>query len=117
VAFFIRKLAEKNQRRGKKGGGGARTGGRGARVSRGSEVLKIRRGEGSRAWRARRWSCREKEVTHKACLVEDEDRGASLSCSANKEKVRCPVTQKGVDSGETATHFCSSFSKDQKEEE
>jgi hypothetical protein len=62
VAFFIRKLAEKNQRRGKKGGGGARTGGRGARVSRGSEVLKIRRGEGSRAWRARRWSLQEKSM-------------------------------------------------------
>jgi hypothetical protein len=95
------------------GGGGRK--GRRARVC--MRDLDLGRLKGKMESRARRGRCREKSVTHKACLVEDDDRGASLSCSVKKEKVRCPVAEKGVDSGETATHFCFSFSKDQKEEE
>jgi hypothetical protein len=46
--------------------------------------------------------------------VEDDDRGASVSCSVKEGKVGCPVAEKGVDPGETTTLFVSAFPKTKK---
>jgi hypothetical protein len=57
-------------------GGGGR---RGARVSRGSEVLEIRRREGSRTRRGwgKRWR-KGVTLTRSACLPEEDDKGGSI---------------------------------------
>jgi hypothetical protein len=53
-SFLAHKLAEKNEKRGRSGGGAREE--RGARVSPGATSVGFKEeGEGSRAWRARCW--------------------------------------------------------------
>jgi hypothetical protein len=83
-----------------------REGGEGLGFLRGSEGnQKIRR----RGSRGSGWRGPWKGVTHLAWYKE-------RAFPARSRKVRCPVAEKGVDPGETATHFYFCFSKDQKEE-
>jgi hypothetical protein len=53
-------------------------------------------------------------VTYLTCSPGEEDKERTFP--ARSREVGCPVAEKGVDRGETATQFYFSFSKDQKEE-